>query len=164
MLFFIERNRINYIRDHCKFITFDVIKTRCLRNALNLYITSQKMFKKLNNMYNEFDIYKTVDTTLHNFDFDMSMQKKKTFDKFLTRYITIIAPLQLSKQQKISQLTRIISRRFRLLTINNIKFIIFKNYVTRFRQCDLNIRLANKQYQHQKQYYKNDDYDLKHSN
>ena len=133
MLFFIERNRMNYIRDHCKSIVFDVIKTRCLRNVSNLYIISQKMFKELNNMYDKFDVYKTADATLYNFNFDMSMQKKKTFDEFLIRYIIIIALLQLSKQQKISQLTRIISRRLRLLTINDIKSVIFKDYMIRLR-------------------------------
>ena len=154
---------MNYIRNYCKSTAFDVIKTRCF-NKTNLYTTSQKMLEKLNNIYNEFDAYRTTDATLHNLDFDINMQKKETFDEFLTRYIITIASLQLFEQQKIFNLTHIISRRFRLLTINSIKPTIFKNYVTRFRQCDLNMRLANKQHQHQKQYYEDDDYDSKYSN
>ena len=90
MYFIIEQSRINYIRDYCKSIAFDVIKARCL-DKTNLYTTSQKILEDLNNMYNEFDTYEKADARLYNPDFDM--QKKETFNQFLTRYTTTIAPL-----------------------------------------------------------------------
>ena len=68
------------------------------------------MFEDLNNMYGEFDPYGTADARLHDSDFNM---KKEIFDEFLVKYTATIAPLQLSEQQKISHLTRIITRRFR---------------------------------------------------
>ena len=89
------------------------------------------MFEELNNIYNEFDIYRTIDTKFHDLNFDI--KNKKIFDEFLIRYIIIIASLQLSKQQKKFQLIYIISHRLRLFIINDIKSTIFKNYITRFR-------------------------------
>ena len=91
MLFSIEQNRIDYIRDYCKSTAFNIIKIRCL-NIINFYVTAQKMLKDLNNMYVEFDLYKTADTTLYDPNFNM---KKKIFDEFLIKYTIIIAPLQL---------------------------------------------------------------------
>ena len=48
------------------------------------------MLKNLNNIYVEFDLYKIVNATLHDFNFNI---KKKIFDEFLIKYITIIALL-----------------------------------------------------------------------
>ena len=112
MLFLIEQSRIDYIRDHYKSVAFDIIKTRCLNkdNTTKPYVTAQKMLEDLDNMYVEFDSYETTDATLHDPNFNM---KKETFDEFLAKYTAIIAPLQLSEQQKISHLTRTITRRLR---------------------------------------------------
>ena len=156
ILFPTEQSRIDYIRDHCKSTAFDVIKARCLRDASDPYTTAQQMLEDLDNMYGEFDPYGTADARLHSPDFGMSVQKKETFDQFLTRYTVTIAPLQLSEQQKISQLTRTITRRLRFLTINGIKPTVFKDYVKRLRQCDLNMRLTNQQHGHQHDQYHED--------
>ena len=156
-LFPTERSRIDYIRDHCKSTAFNTIKARCLRDASDPYTTSQEILENLNNMYGEFDSYNKADATLHNPDF--GMQKNKTFDQFLTRYTATIAPLQLSEQSKISQLTRTITRRLRFLTINEIKPTVFKNYVQRLRQCDLNMRLTDQQYEHQHGHQYHDEFD-----
>ena len=146
MLFPIEQSRIDYIRDHCKSTAFDVIKARCL-DKTNPYTTSQEILEDLNNMYGEFDSYEKADATLHSPDFEM--QKNETFDHFLAKYTATIAPLQLPEQSKISQLTRTITRRLRFLTINGIKPTVFKDYVQRLRQCDLNMRLTDQQHGHQ---------------
>ena len=146
MLFPTEQSRIDYIRDHCKSAAFDIIKTRCLnKNNTNLYVTAQEMLEDLDNMYAEFDPYGTADATLHDPNFNM---KKETFDEFLAKYTATIAPLQLSEQQKISHLTRIITRRFRWYTMGQ-KPKAFKDYVKQLRQCDINLRLADRQHQHE---------------
>ena len=49
------------------------------------------MLEKLDNMYNEFNFYKTFDARLYNLDFDI--KKKETFDEFLIRFIIIITLL-----------------------------------------------------------------------
>ena len=145
MLFPTEQSRINYIRDHCKSIAFDIIKTRCLNNTTNPYVTAQKMLEDLDNMYGEFDPYETADARLHDPDFNM--KKKQTFDEFLTKFTATIAPLQLSEQQKISHLTRTITRHLRWYIMGQ-KPKAFKNYVKQLRQCDINLRLADRQHEH----------------
>ncbi|CAF9937718.1 hypothetical protein IMSHALPRED_000520, partial [Imshaugia aleurites] len=144
MLFPTERSRIDYIRDHCKEGAFNVIKARCV-DTTNLYTTAQEILEDLDNMYGEFDPYGTADATLHDPDFGM---KDETFDTYLARFTATIAPLQLSEREKISQLTRTITRRLRLQMITGIKPTVFKDYVKSLRQCDLNMRLADKQYGH----------------
>ena len=146
MLFPTDQSRIDYIRDHCKSTAFNVIKARCLRDAPDPYTSADEMLGDLNNMYGEFDAYGKADATLHSPDF--GMQKNETFDEFLARYTATIAPLQLPEQSKISQLTRTITRRLRFLTINGIKPVVFKDYVQRLRQCDLNMRLTDQQHGH----------------
>ena len=91
MLFFIKQSRINYIRDYCKSAAFNIIKTRCLNNNINFYVIAQKMFKDLNNIYSEFDLYKTFDARFYDPNFNL--KKKKTFNKFLITFIIIIALL-----------------------------------------------------------------------
>ena len=105
----------------------------------------QEMVEDLDNMYGEFDPYGTADATLHDPDF--GMKTDETFDTYLARYTATIAPLQLPEREKISQLnlTRTITRRLRLQMINGIKPTIFKDYVKSLRQCDLNMRPADKQ-------------------
>ena len=91
MLFFIERSRINCVRDYCKFIVFNIIKTRYFKYNENFYIIAQKMIEDLNNIYGEFDFYDIVNIKLHNLDFNI--KNKKIFNEFLIRYIIIIALL-----------------------------------------------------------------------
>ncbi|CAD6581822.1 MAG: hypothetical protein ASARMPREDX12_000676 [Alectoria sarmentosa] len=145
MLFPTEQSRIDYIRDHCKSTAFDIIKTRCLNNTTSPYVTAQEMLEDLDNMYGEFDPYGTSDARLHDPDFNM--KKKQTFDEFLAKYTATIAPLQLSEQQKISHLTRTITRRLRWYTMGQ-KPKAFKDYVKQLRQCDINLRLADRQHEH----------------
>ncbi|CAD6593451.1 MAG: hypothetical protein ASARMPRED_007520 [Alectoria sarmentosa] len=146
MLFPTEQSRIDYIRDHCKSTAFDIIKTRCLnKNNTNPYVTAQEILEDLDNMYGEFDPYGTSDARLHDPDFNM--KKKQTFDEFLAKYTATIAPLQLSEQQKISHLTRTITRRLRWYTMGQ-KPKAFKDYVKQLRQCDINLRLADRQHEH----------------
>ena len=90
MLFSIEQSRIDYIRDHCKSTTFNIIKTRCL-DKINPYIIVKKILEDLDNIYDEFDAYGKADMKLYNPDFDM--QKNEIFNVFLTRYTAIIALL-----------------------------------------------------------------------
>lgn len=134
---------MDYIRDHCKSTAFDVIKSRCFKSLINPYVTPEEVLQDLNNMFGEFDPYGTADATLHDPDF--KMKKNETFDEFLTRYTSIIAPLQLREQQQISHLTRTITPRLRWHTIST-KPTSFQTYVQLLRQCDLNIRLADKEH------------------
>ena len=142
MLFPSEQSRIDYIRDHCKSTAFDIIKARCL-DKTNPYITAHEILEDLDNMYGEFDPFGTADARLHSPDF--GMQKKETFNEFLAKFTATIAPLQLPEQQKISQLTRTITRRLRWHTMGQ-KPKVFREYTKQLRQCDLNLRHLDQQY------------------
>ena len=98
------------------------------------------MLQDLDNMYGEFDAFGTADTALHSADFHI--QKKQTFDEFLAKFTATIAPLQLSEKQKISHLTRIMTRRLRYQTMGQ-RSTIFKDYVKQLRQCDIDLRYAD---------------------
>ena len=94
-------------------------------------------------MYGEFDPAGTAEATLYDPDFNM--KNNETFDDFLTRYTSTIAPLQLGEQQQISNLIRTITPRLRWQTINGSKPTSFQAYVQQLRQCDLNMRLLDKE-------------------
>lgn len=91
ILFFIEQNRINYIRDYYKLITFNIIKARYLKNNINFYVIALKMFKDLNNIYNEFNLYEIFDARLHNSNFNI--KKTKHLINFLIKFTIIITLL-----------------------------------------------------------------------
>ena len=95
MLFLIKQFRIDYIRDHCKLVAFDIIKIRCLNksNITKFYVIVYKMLEDLDNMYNEFDSYETFNARFYDPNFNI--KKKETFNKFLITFIVIIASLQL---------------------------------------------------------------------
>ena len=71
MLFSTEQSHIDYIRDHYKSITFNVIKARCLQDVPDPYTIIKEIFENLDNIYSEFDSYGKVDARLHSFDFDI---------------------------------------------------------------------------------------------
>ena len=141
LLYPTHQSRIDYIRDHYKSTAFDVIKARYL-DTTNPYLTPEEVLKDLNNMYSEFDAYEAADARLHNPDFNITTE---TFEEFLAKYIATITPLQLREQQQISNLTRTITFKLRKQITNRIKPISFQAYVQQLRQCDLNMRLANKE-------------------
>ena len=64
----------------------------------NLYITTQKIFEDLDNIYDKFDPYDTINVILYNPDFDI---KNEIFDIYLIRFIFIIILFQLSERKKI---------------------------------------------------------------
>ena len=154
LLYPTDQSRIDYIQDHIKSTAFNVIKSRCSKSSTNPYTTPEEVLKDLNNMYGEFDAAGTADATLHDPDFNM--KEKETFDDFLTRYTSTIAPLQLREQQQISNLTRTISRRLRWQTINGIRPTSFQAYVQQLRQCDLNMRQADRELKRSDRYQASD--------
>ena len=54
------------------------------------------MLEDFNNIFNEFDLYKTINARLHNSNF--YIKKTKTFNRFLITFTIIIALLQLFEQ------------------------------------------------------------------
>ena len=90
--FFIELNKINYIKNHCKNITFDIIKIRVNINHDILYLIVNKMIMKLNIIFKIYDKIVKLNIKFYDFHFVInSKDKKKIFEIFYTRFNAIIA-------------------------------------------------------------------------
>ena len=86
---------MDYIRDHCKFIAFDVIKARIDPiNTEDSYITLIEMIQKLHSHFNNFDKFTLYDTKLYDSLFAIRIIKKnKIFNEFYVRFSAIVALL-----------------------------------------------------------------------
>ena len=108
MLYFIKYEKMNYIRDYCKFIAFDVFKTRTNFMNNDFYIIFEKMIKEFYNMFDDFDKLIKCDAELHNLAIIIKFIKNKTFDEFYARFLIIITLLNYSESYKIFILKRFI--------------------------------------------------------
>lgn len=68
---------------------------------------------------------------------------KETFDKFLARFTSAIAPLDFTDRHKISNLRRTLSERLRFKMADGTTYTSFSQYVSRCRQCNLDLRQAD---------------------
>ena len=127
---------MDYIRDHCKSIAFDVIKTRADPLSENPYVTSNEMIEELHSIFGDFNKFTKCDAELHDPAFAMGMTKRnETFDEFYARFSAIIAPLGYNEIYKISTLKRLITPKLRLQILDGIKSS-FRQTVERLRRCD----------------------------
>ena len=137
---------MNYIRDHCKSIAFDVIKARADPiNITDPYTTSTEMIQELHNHFGDFDKFTLCDAELHNPAFAMGKTKKnETFNGFYARFSATIAPLDYGESSKIRALQRLLTPKLRDHMIND-KPTSFRQYVERARMIDQNMRLYTRQ-------------------
>ncbi|CAD6589853.1 MAG: hypothetical protein ASARMPRED_004288 [Alectoria sarmentosa] len=135
-----ERDKMKYIRDHCKKTTLDVLKARADPMNNDPYITSHEMLKELHTMFGEFDQLAKCDAKLHSPAMAMKYTKDETFDEFYARFSATIAPLGYTESHKTSTLKRLITLKLRLQTLNGTTST-YNQYVKRLRRCDQNMRL-----------------------
>ena len=82
VLFLTEKEKLDYIRDHCKAIAFDVLGARADPLSEDPYITIKEMISELSSMFGDYDKLAKCSATLHDPAFAM---KTKAFDNFYTR-------------------------------------------------------------------------------
>ena len=139
-----EQDKIDYIRDHCKNTAFEVIKAKANPTSANAYVTSSEIIQDLENMFGEFDKVAKSDALLHDPKFGMAVANpKETFDLFLARFTSAIAPLDFTDRHKISNLRRTLSERLRFKMADGTTYTSFSQYVSRCRQCDLDLCQAD---------------------
>ena len=144
ILYTCEQDKIDYIRDHCKDTAFEVIKAKANPTSANAYLTSSEMIQDLENMFGEFDKVAKSDALLHDPKFGMAVANpKETFDEFLARFTSAIAPLDFTDRHKISNLRRTLSERLCFKMADGTTYTSFSQYVSRCRQCDLDLRQAD---------------------
>ena len=145
ILFPSEWDKIDYIRDHCKSIVFKVIKARADPDSDNPYNIADKTIKDLDSMFGVYDPITKAESKLHNSDFGMGGKNpKETFDEFLARFSLVVAPLGFTDLYKISNMRRLLSDRLKQKLADGTTYKTFRQYVTRYRQCDLDMRQINR--------------------
>ena len=134
---------MDYIRDHCKAIAFDILKARADPMSDDPYVTSKEMVEELHSMFGEYDKLTKCDVELHDPAFAMGMgfkRKNEIFDEFYARFSATVALLGYSETHKISALKRLITPRLRLQIIDGT-ISSYRQYVERLRRCDQNMRV-----------------------
>ena len=142
-LFEDEQSKIDYIRDHCKEVAYDVIKERSIDPTNeDRYTTADEMVFDLDQMFAEFDRESKAEAELLNPKFAMgASDPKETFPAFYARFVGLIAPLGLTDSQKRSHLKRTVSWRLRNRIMDGTVSANFPAMVARLRQLDTELRI-----------------------
>ena len=104
-MYIYKQDKIDYIRDYCKDIAFEVIKTEANPISVNTYLTIFEMIQNLENIFGEFDKDVKSDALLYDLKFVMAVTNfKEIFDEFFARFTLVITPMDFTDQYKISNL------------------------------------------------------------
>ena len=143
-LFENELSKILYIRDHCKDIAFNIVKSRTYDTHPDPYTASSEMIQDLENQFGEYDKETKADAELHNPKFAMGAKDpKESFDAFYTRFTAAIVPINMSDREKTSHLKRLISVRLRYKILDFPLTTSHRELVSRLRQVDIALRLMD---------------------
>ena len=102
-MFSVEKDKINYIRDYCKSIVFNVLKARIDSLSEDLYVTIKEIITELYKIFNNYDKLEKCNAMLYNLLFNIRVSKKnrnEIFDKFYTQFSAIIISLYYSETHK----------------------------------------------------------------
>ncbi|KAM0800222.1 hypothetical protein BDR22DRAFT_973071 [Usnea florida] len=137
-----ERDKIDYIRDHCKSIAFGVIKARADPLSEDPYTTAKEMIQELHSMFGEYDQLAKCSAMLHDPAFGMGVSKenrKETFDHFYARFSATVAPLSYSDSHRITALKRLITTKLQLRIVG-MPATSFRSFVEHLRKTDQDLR------------------------
>ena len=135
-----EYEKIDYIRDHCKSVAYDVIKSRADDDALDPYLTAQEMIDELDSMFGTYDKIAKSNAEIFDPKFGMGFTKKdESFEEFYARFSAAIAPLGFTDIHKISNMKRLISTRLKY-RISGHPFATYRELVTHIRALDMDLR------------------------
>ena len=114
MIFPTEYEKIDYIRDHCKSVAYDVIKSRADDDSEEPYQTADEMVEELDSMFGTYDKVAKSNAEIFDPKFGMGITKKdESFEEFYARFSAAIAPLGFTDVHKISNLKRLITTRLK---------------------------------------------------
>ena len=138
-----EQSKIDYIRDHCEDVAYDVIKARSVDiTAPNYYPNADEMIHDLDSLFAEVDREQRAEAELQNPKFAMGVKDpKESFPAFYARFTAEIAPLNLTDSSKRSHLKRLISWRLRSRIMDGTVSTDFPALVARLRQLDTELRI-----------------------
>lgn len=141
VLFPNEKDKMDYIRDHCKDIAFNVLRARTDPTHRNAYCTAQEMIDELHSIFGEYDVVSISHAKLREPDLAMGAKGKETFDEFYTRFESTIAPLDYDESMKIDTLRRLIIRPMQY-QVAGTQPASYRSFVKELRGCYHRLRLA----------------------
>ena len=110
--FSIERNKIYYVKNHCKELTWDTIEHQTNYDNLNFYEFLEELLNDFENVCENFDKTDNCYNELFDDKFYMKFKNKnETFEQYFDRFNIFVASLNLNDSLKINQLYRTISKR-----------------------------------------------------
>ena len=145
-LFETEVSKILYIRDHCKDVAYNIVKAKANLEAADHYETADEVLIDLEQQFGDLDKEARADAELQDPKSAMGAKDpKETFDAFHSRFTAIISPLSMSDREKCSHLKRLIAPKLKYRILDFPSSTSYRELVTRLRQVDLNLRLADSQ-------------------
>ena len=111
MLFPTKKDKIDYIRDYYKLITFDILKVRVDPLSEDPYTTTKEIIQELYSIFSNYNKLAKYSAILYNPVFSIEVSKanwNKIFNYFYTRFSATITPIGYSESNKIAILRRLI--------------------------------------------------------
>ncbi len=136
-----EEYKIDYIRDKCTLQAYSVIQPRISPKSEDPYVTHEQVLADLEENFGDHDKKGQAEADMQAPGFPMrAKDRNESFDTFHTRFAATIAPLGYSEDHKIRDLRRYISADLRQQVTNGVKPGSYREFVSRLRTCDLEMR------------------------
>jgi hypothetical protein len=88
-----EKNKIDYIKDHCKNSVFDIIKIRADSEKFNSYLTADKMIQNFQNIFGERDENRIEDNEIKIYNNEFLQGETEFFNRYYSRFVVVITSL-----------------------------------------------------------------------
>ena len=134
---------MDYIRDHCKGIIFDVLKVRVDLLSEDPYTTIKEIILELYSIFGNYNQLAKYSAILYNPAFSIGVSKenrKEIFNYFYTRFSTTIAPIGYSEINKIAILRRLITIKLQLRIAGISSSTSFRSFIEYLRITDQDLR------------------------
>ena len=143
--FLIEWSRIEYVRNVCKIVAFDIIEFKVDLNVSNDYITLDELLRNLETIFDEKDRYQNNLITLQNKNFKMKViNKNEIFDQYITRFNFIVSVLNFIEEFKKFFLNEDLITALRFKFANFVDTLSFNEMCDKLRRLEHSYRRINK--------------------
>ena len=143
--FLIERSRIEYARDVCKVVAFDIIEFKVDLNVSNCYITLDELLRDLETIFDEKNRYQNNLITLQNKNFKMrTINKNEIFDQYIIRFNFIVSALNFIEEFKKFFLSENLITALRFKFANFVDILSFNEMCDKLRRLEHSHRRINK--------------------
>jgi hypothetical protein len=96
-----EKDKIDYIKDHCKNLIFDIIKARADPEIFYFYFIVDKIIQNLQNVFGERDEDRIENSKIKIHNDKFLQDEIEFFNRYYSRFVVVIISLRYNDQQKI---------------------------------------------------------------